>query len=74
MKGILENLKNFHEDEQGDIVQTGIIIGILAALAIGGLAYLGPKIKKMFEKSGGELDKGIEFDGGIEGDGGGGIE
>lgn len=66
MKNILTTLRSFHEDEQGDIVQTGIIIGILAALAIGGFKFLGPKIKDMFTKTGGELDKGIEFEGDID--------
>jgi len=57
MTKIMEMVKNFHEDEQGDIVQTGIIIGIFAVLAVGALYFLQPKIKGMFDKAGDELDK-----------------
>lgn len=53
---MMENLKRFHENEQGDIVQTGIIIGIFAVIAVGALIFLQPKIKAMFDKAGAELD------------------
>lgn len=66
MKNMLENLKNFHKDEQGDIVQAGIIIGILATLAIGAFAFLTPKLKLMFKKTGDQLDAGNAVDGTIE--------
>lgn len=56
MRNILENLKKFHKDENGDVVQTGIIIGILAVIAAGGLLLLSPKIKQLFDNAGGALD------------------
>jgi len=61
MKKALLMLKRFHKDESGDIVQTGIIMAILAALAVGALVFLGPKIKDMFTKTGGELDDATNY-------------
>lgn len=58
MRKIYEDLKRFHENEDGDIVQTGIIIGIFAVIAVGALVFLGPKIKAMFDKAGDALDEG----------------
>lgn len=58
MKNIIKKIKQFHNDEQGDIVQTGIIIGILAVVAVGALVFLQPKIKQMFTKGGDALDQG----------------
>jgi len=58
MKRIIKKIKQFHNDEQGDIVQTGIIIGILAVVAVGALVFIGPKIKTMFTKGGDSLDQG----------------
>ena len=58
MRKIITEIKKFHEDEQGDIVQTGIIIGIMAVISVGALVFLGPKIKSMFDKAGGALDQG----------------
>lgn len=55
---MLEKLVVFHKDENGDIMQTGIIMGILAVVAVGALVFLGPKIKAMFDKAGGALDQG----------------
>lgn len=63
----LEAIKNeimaFHENEDGDIVQTGIIIGILAVIAVGALIFLQPKIKAMFDKAGDALDEaeGVDY-------------
>ena len=57
MKSILNKIKKFHNDENGDIVQTGIIIGILATIAVGALVILGPKITALFTKGGAALDK-----------------
>lgn len=57
MKNLLKNLLAFHSDENGDIVQTGIIIGILAVMAVGALVFLQPKIKGMFDKAGDALDE-----------------
>ena len=58
MKNIIKLVKKFHQDENGDIVQTGIIIGILAVVAVGALVFIGPKIKTMFTKGGDALDQG----------------
>ena len=58
MKNVIRMVKQFHQDEKGDIVQTGIIIGILAVVAVGALVFIGPKIKAMFTKGGGALDQG----------------
>ncbi|MHB1126973.1 MAG: hypothetical protein ACYC2T_08455 [Bacillota bacterium] len=54
----------FHRDEKGDLLQTAIIMGILGALAVGALYLLGPKIKTLFENTGGELDSAITQQGG----------
>ena len=54
---MLQKLIEFHKNEDGDIVQTGIIVGIMATIAVGALIFLGPKIKQMFDKAGSELDK-----------------
>ncbi|MHB1127898.1 MAG: hypothetical protein ACYC2T_13265 [Bacillota bacterium] len=54
----------FHRDERGDLLQTAIIMGILGALAVGALYLLGPKIKQMFQNTGGELDTAITQQGG----------
>jgi Flp pilus assembly protein, pilin Flp len=58
MKNLIEKIKQFHNDEQGDIVQYGIIIGILAVISVGALVFLSPKIKQMFDKGGAALDEG----------------
>jgi Flp pilus assembly pilin Flp len=54
-------IRAFIRDERGDILQTGIIVGIFAVLAVGGLMFLAPKIKAMFEKSGAALDNGSGY-------------
>lgn len=61
MKGLLENIKKFHKDEDGDIVQVSIIIGIFAVIAIGALMFLGPKVKAMFDRAGESLDEGAGY-------------
>lgn len=58
MKSVIDKVKQFHNDEKGDIVQTGIILGILSVIAVGALVFMGPKIKAMFTKSGNALDQG----------------
>lgn len=58
MKTLFKKVKQFHNDENGDIVQTGIILGILSVVAVGALVFMGPKIKAMFTKSGNALDQG----------------
>lgn len=60
-KTVINDLKVFHENENGDIVQTSIIIGVFAVLAIGALTFLGPKIKSMFDQAGKSLDGGAKI-------------
>lgn len=58
MNNIMKKVKEFHNDESGDIVQTCLIIGILAVIALGGLKFISPKIKSLFDKGGAALDDG----------------
>lgn len=58
MKELINKVKDFYLDESGDILQVGIVMGILAVIAVGALVYIGPKIKAMFDKSGSALDQG----------------
>lgn len=58
MKNLIEKVKKFNNDESGDIVQTCLIIGILAVIALGGLKFISPKIKQLFDKGGAALDDG----------------
>lgn len=55
------SVKRFHENEDGDIVQTGIITGIFAVIAVGALWFLGPKVKAMFDRAGESLDEGAGY-------------
>lgn len=52
MNQFLKVLKN--EDGQG-MVEYGLIIGLVAIVAIAGLILLGPKIKAMFENVSSQL-------------------
>ena len=61
MEKVFKDIKKFHENEDGDIVQTAIIIGIFAVIAIGALVFLGPKVKAMFDKAGESLDEGAGY-------------
>ena len=54
---MFEKVQAFHKDEKGDVVQTGIIIGLFAAIAVGVLVFLGPRITGMFDSVGDELDR-----------------
>ncbi len=58
---MISNLKRFHNNEDGDIVQTAIIIGVFAVIAIGALVFLGPKVKAMFDRAGESLDEGAGY-------------
>lgn len=50
-------MKNFFKDESGQgMVEYGLIIALVAIVAIVGLQVLGPKISAMFEKAGKALD------------------
>ena len=60
MKRLIAKVKKFHKNERGDIVQTGIIIGILAVVAVGAMVFIGPKIKTMFTSGGNALDQGSQ--------------
>jgi Flp pilus assembly pilin Flp len=48
-------------DERGGVTETAIILAIMAVIAIGGLTFLGPKIKDMFTKAGNQLDSGNAY-------------
>ncbi|SCG83662.1 hypothetical protein DW1_2096 [Proteiniborus sp. DW1] len=61
MKELFKNIKKFHDNEDGDIVQTGITIGIFAIIAVGALTFLGPKIRVMFNRTGESLDEGASY-------------
>ncbi|MHB1418663.1 MAG: hypothetical protein ACYCX4_03610 [Bacillota bacterium] len=52
----VKKARAFHKDENGDILQVAIVMGILAVIAVGGLVFLKPKITDMFNKTGGEID------------------
>ncbi|MBZ4688078.1 MAG: hypothetical protein JG764_1711 [Clostridiales bacterium] len=58
---MFELIKKFHKDESGDIVQTGIIIALLAVIAVGAITFLGPKIKDLFDKTGDEIDNATNY-------------
>lgn len=51
----------FHKDEQGDIVQTGIVLGILAVLALGAMMFLRAPIERLFTRAGSEIDNAAGF-------------
>lgn len=57
LKNIIAEIKKFHKDDAGDIVQTAIITAVLAVLAVGGYTFLAPKVKSLFNKTGGQLDQ-----------------
>ena len=61
MKELIKKILQFHNDEDGDIVQTAIIIGIFAVIAIGALQFVGPKVKEMFNRAGESLDDGASY-------------
>ncbi len=42
---ITNDLKTFHKNEEGDIVQISIIIGIFDVIAIGALAFWDQRLK-----------------------------
>lgn len=49
LKNFVEKIKRFHKDEGGDIVQTAIIIGVLALVAIAALTILREPIETAFK-------------------------
>ncbi len=45
----MESMKNLWQDENGQgMVEYGLIIALVAVVAIAGLTLLGPKLKTMF--------------------------
>jgi|GEM_PF-3727413 len=63
---MMETIKNrivaFHKDEEGgDIVQTAIIIGVFAIIAIGAITFIGPRVREMFDSAGDALEEGSEY-------------
>lgn len=61
MKNLLSKAREFHRNDNGDVVQTAILTAIFAVMAIGGYLFLAPKVKGLFDKAGGELDKGKSY-------------
>lgn len=61
MYNFLSNLRKFHEDDSGDVVQTAILTAVFAVLAVGGYLFLAPKVKSLFDSSGKELDKANQY-------------
>jgi len=59
--GILKEIRSFHKNDSGDVVQTAILTAVFAVMAIGGYLFLAPKVKSLFNKAGGELDRGSKF-------------
>ncbi|MGB9812384.1 MAG: hypothetical protein ACPLVF_01930 [Thermovenabulum sp.] len=57
MKNIIEYLKQFHKDDNGDIVQTAIIMAVMSIIALGGYLFLKPKLTNLFNKTGSQLDQ-----------------
>lgn len=61
-------MKKFFKDESGQgMVEYGLIIALIAIVAIGGLTVLGPKVEQLFKDASGSLGAG----GGGNGGGGG---
>lgn len=58
---MLNWLKAFWRDESGDLLQNGIIMAIMAVIAVGALMFLGSKIKSMFTKTGSQLDQATNY-------------
>lgn len=56
-----ESIKSFLNNERGDIVQTGIIIGILAILAFVVLAMLRDPIRDVFNRIKQQLENTRDF-------------
>lgn len=46
---MLELIKKFHNDENGDIVQTAIVIGVLAVIAAVALFAMRPTLENIFQ-------------------------
>jgi Flp pilus assembly pilin Flp len=61
IKNMVNKVKEFHNDDRGDVVQTAILTAVFAVLAIGGYVFLAPKVKELFNKAGSELDKGSSY-------------
>ena len=57
MKKIVSLVKSFHQDESGDIVQTGIVIGLFAVIAVGAVLFLKTPIENMFRKGSDALNE-----------------
>lgn len=53
---VLVKIKKFHQDENGDIVQTAIIIGVLAVIAGVALFAMRPTLQNIFQNIQQQLD------------------
>ena len=59
--GILKEIRTFHKNDSGDVVQTAILTAVFAVMAIGGYLFLAPRVKSLFDKAGSELNKGSKY-------------
>jgi len=59
--GILKEIRSFHKNDSGDVVQTAILTAVFAVMAIGGYLFLAPKVKDLFNKAGDELNRGSSY-------------
>lgn len=59
--GFLKEIRSFHKNDSGDVVQTAILTAVFAVMAIGGYLFLAPKVKSLFDKAGSELNKGSSY-------------
>lgn len=53
---MIQSILTFHRDENGDIVQTAIIIGVLALVAIAALTLLRQPIRTAFDNIRGAVE------------------
>lgn len=60
--GILKEIRSFHKNDSGDVVQTAILTAVFAVMAIGGYLFLAPRVKSLFDKAGSELNKGSRYE------------
>lgn len=57
MERILGAIKQFHKDDEGGVVENGILYALGAIAAVGAMLFLIPKIKNVFNRTGQELDR-----------------
>lgn len=57
MERILEAIKQFHKDDEGGVVEQGILYALGAIAAVGAMLFLLPRIRNVFNRTGQELDQ-----------------